>query len=182
MIKLLIPLDYLTEACFLSVNTNEKKYKMCLKLAQDQLKVVLGPEFYDEISTQYGAQADTFTAANETLYENHIKDYLAWETYSQYMLFAQNDSTPTGIRKYTEEHSEILTDIQAHAHERNVSKKAEDYRNTMITFIKEAQANDSTAYPLFTGCHRQEMSWGISSVSAQSDALYMVNKAVNTNE
>lgn len=180
--KFLIPLSYLNEACFLSVNVSDKKYQMCLKLAQDQMKVVLGPEFYDQIYTQYDSQNDTFTPANATLYENHIKDYLAWETYAQYMMFAQNDSTPTGIRKFTEEHSTILTDIQTHAHERNVSKKAEEYRNAMINFLKEAQANDSTAYPLFSGCHKQEMSWGISSVSAQSDALFMVNKATQTNE
>lgn len=180
--KLLIPLDYLTEACFLSVNIDEKKFKMVLKLAQDQLKVILGPEFYDQISTQYEPQSDTFTTANETLYEDYIKDFLAWETYSHYMKFGQVDSTGTGIRQFKEDHSDILSDVKASAHERNVSKMAETYKNNLINFLIESQTNDSTAYPLWENKCTTEMSWGISGIAAKSDALFMVNKAVTQNE
>jgi len=36
--KLLIPLSYLNEACFLSLNIDEKKFKMVLKIAQEDLR------------------------------------------------------------------------------------------------------------------------------------------------
>lgn len=180
--KLLIPLDYLTEACFLSANTDEKKFKMCLKIAQDQAQTILGPEFYAELETQYDAQADTFTTANDTFYEDYMKDYLAWETYNQFMKFGQHDATATGIRKFTEDHSELLSDIQASAHERNVGQMAKYYKDRMINFLRETQANDSTAYPLYEYKCQEEMSWGITSIAAKDDALFMVNKAVNTNE
>ena len=180
--KLLIPLAYLNEACFLSLNNDEKEYKMSLKLAQDQLRAILGAEFYDQISTQYDAQNDTFTAANETLYEDYVKDYLAWQTNLFYLQFSQAKDTPSGVREFTDENSTILSDIKLSARERNVSDKAQFYKNQMINFLKNAQDNDSTAYPLYEYVCRDEMSWGISSVSAKSDRVFTINKATTTNE
>lgn len=180
--KLLIPLDYLTEACFLSVNIDEKKFKMVLLLAQDQLKTLLGPEFYAQIETQYAAQSDTFTTANATLYEDYLKRYLAWQTYSFYNKFGQVDSTPTGIRQFKDENSDILGDIKMSAFENNVNKQAEYYKNEIINYLRLSQKNLSTAFPLWEDSCQEVMSWGISGVSAQSDAIFKVNKATITNE
>lgn len=182
--KLLIPLDYLTEACFLSVNNSDKKYKMALKLAQDQLKSVLGREFYEEIETQYAPQNDTLSTANATLYEDYIKDYLAWESYAFYVRFSQGDDTPTGLREFKEENSELISDIKLSAREKNIQQSAQFYRNELINFLRESQANDSTAYPLWTYCVNSEMSWGISGVSLNGEAtrIFSVNKAVTNNQ
>lgn len=180
--KLLIPLDYLTEACFLSVNINEKKFKMVLKLAQDQLKAVLGPEFYAQIETQYAAQGDTLSTANATLYEDYIKNFLAWATYSEYMKFGQADSTPTGMRQFKDENSDILGDIKMSAYERNVAKQAEYYRNELINYLRLQQTILSKNFPLWKDTCKVEMSWGISGVAAKSDALFKINKATITNE
>lgn len=183
--KLLIPLDYLTEACFLSVNNPDKKYKMALKLAQDQLKSVLGAEFYEEIETQYSPQNDTFTAANEALYEGYIKDYLAWQTYMFYLRFGQGDDTPTGIREFTDENSALISDIKLSARERNVSNNVQFYKGEMIGFMKTTQANDTTAYPLWNcGCCGDQMSWGISGVSTNGEAtrVFSVNRSTITNQ
>lgn len=182
--KLLIPLDYLTEACFLSVNNPDKKYKMALKLAQDQLKSILGREFYEEIETQYDASADTFTTANESLYEGYIKDYLAWQTYKFYIGFSQADDTPTGIRAFTDENSEIISDIKLSARERNVESQVQFYKSEMTNFLREAQTNDTTAYPLYTYRCTDEMNWGISGVSLNGEAtrIFSINKAVKNNQ
>lgn len=180
--KLLIPLSYLNEACFLSLNVDEKKYKMVLKLAQDQLKTLLGPEFYEEIETQYDPVSDTFTSANDTLYEDYIKDFLAWETYKNYLAFAQSDSTPSGVRQFREEHSDILSDVKLSALEHNVAEKANYYANQMINFLRLAQSRDSTAYSLWTDCVKREMSWGISGVAASNDKSFTVYQAVNNNQ
>jgi len=74
----LIPLAYINEATFQSENIDEKKQKANLEEAQSDLRELLGPEFYEEIDTQYTAQ--TFTTANNTLYEDYIKQYLAWQS------------------------------------------------------------------------------------------------------
>lgn len=183
--KLLIPLDYLTEACFLSANNVDKKYKMVLELAQDQLKSILGLEFYQEIETQYAAQNDTLSVANAALYEGYIKKYLAWQTYVFYLQFSQADDTPTGIRQFTDENSEIISDIKLSARERNVQNKVQFYKGEMIAFLKTTQLNDTTAYPLWNcGCCGDQMSWGISGVSTNGEAtrVFSISKAINTNQ
>lgn len=183
--KLLIPLDYLTEACFLSPNNADKKYKMVLELAQDQLKSILGLEFYQEIETQYAPQNDTLTVANAALYEGYIKKYLAWQTYVFYIQFSQADDTPTGIREHIDENSSIISDIKLSARERNIQNKAMFYKSEMVTFLKSAQLNDSTAYPLWScGCCGEQMSWGISGVSTNGEAtrVFSVNKAIINNQ
>jgi hypothetical protein len=64
----LIELSYLNEVCFLSNNTDDRKYRMCLRMSQSVLQDVLGRSFYGEIETQY--EAKTLTASNNTLYED----------------------------------------------------------------------------------------------------------------
>src|SRR5687767_9544388 len=103
----LIPLSYLNEACFLSLNVDEKKYNMVLKLAQQDLRDILGPEFYEEIEDEYNG--DTLTSDNSTLYEDYIKDFLAWQTYFKYLKYANLDGTPSGFREFSDENSTVAS-------------------------------------------------------------------------
>ncbi len=182
--KLLIPLDYLTEACGLSRNIDEKVFKMNLNIAQEDLKDLLGPEFYAEIETQYNPQGDTLTAANSTLYEDYLKQYLAWGTYHRYLGFSQSASTPTGERQFTDENSTILEDVKLFSKEKNVREMVARYKNRIINYIELEQSKDSTAFPLWDGCKKGDFSWGISGVERNShrDKIYSINKAVVGNE
>lgn len=176
----LIPLSYLNEACFLSLNEDDKKYQMVLKISQDTLKQVLGAEFYSEIETGYNA--DTLSSDNDALYDPYIKDYLAWQTYMNYVGFANLNSTPTGIREFNDENSSIATDVKMYAFEKKILEKVNFYRGEMINFIKAAQANDSTKYPLWEELCREEFSFGITAADKKSDALFKVNKTIINNE
>lgn len=176
---LLLALEYLSEACFISINHNEKKLKMALKIAQDNLKQVLGPEFYEEIETQY---ASTFTTANDTLYEDYIKNYLAWQTYFYHLKYSQADDTPTGVRQFKEDNSDILSDIKLTSFEKNVGQQANFYKNEMINYLKNEQDKVSTAFPLWVEVCNESFSFGFSSVGGESDATFKINKAVRTNE
>lgn len=176
----LIPLSYLNEACFLSLNVDSKKYQMVLKIAQDTLKNVLGGEFYEQIETQY--DNETFTSANETLYEDHIKDFLAWQTYYYYLKFANVDSTPTGLREFSDENSTVVADVKMYALEKNVMEMVNRYKYGIINFLKLEQEKDSTAYPLFDAKCDYGFNFAITSVDKKSDALLKVNKSIITNE
>lgn len=176
----LIPLAYLNESCFLSLNEDEKKYSMVLKLAQQDLKNELGPEFYSEIETQYNAE--TLTADNATLYESYIKDFLAWQTYFKYLKFANVNPTPTGIREFSDANSTVASDIKMYSLEKNVLQTANDYKYAMINFLNESQTNDSTKYPLWEKKCKEQMSFSITAVSKDDDALIRVNKSIITNE
>lgn len=180
--KLLIPLNYLTEACFLSANIDEKKFKPSLEEAQDELLNILGPEFYEQIEAQYDPLTDTLSTDNALLYENYIKKFLAWQTYLYSIGFAQSESTATGERAFKDDSSDLITDIKLSAKERNVERRAARYKNKIINFLRLAKDKNSTKYPLWIDQSCHEMLWGISSVGAKSDKLFTINKTVRYNE
>ena len=180
--KLLIPLSYLTEACFLSANIDERKFKASLEEAQDELSTVLGPEFYEQISTQYAPANDTFSVDNALLYEDYIKKFLAWQTYLYSIGFSQSDSTPTGERSFKDENSELLADIKLSAKERNIERRAIRYKNKIVNFLRLAKDKDSTKYPLWVDQCNSEVLWGISSIGSKSDKLFRINKTTRFNE
>ena len=176
----LIPLSYLNEACDASVNVNAKRYQMVLKLAQIELKGILGGEFYAEIESQYPS---SFSTDNATLYEDYIKDYLAWQTYFQYLKFAQFDSTATGIRQFKDENSEIVGDVKMYAFEKNVSETSNKYRELMIGFLILSQSNDSTKYPKWKNTFKATMGFGFSIIArGNADQVISVNKTATRNE
>jgi len=182
--KLLIPLSYLNEACYLSQNIDEKKFKMVLKLAQEDLEDILGAEFYAQIETQYSPQNDTLTTANATLYEDYLKDFLAWSTYHRLLGFSQSESTPTGERAFTDENSTLLADIALEAKEKNVLQMVARYKNRIINYLDNEQSKDSTAFPLWDGCKKGAFGWGISGIERNSheDKIFSINKAIIGNE
>lgn len=186
--KQLIPLSYINEACFVSTNIDEKKIKTPLKVAQMDLMAVLGTEFYEEIETQYAPQNDTFTQANSTLYENYIKDFLAWRTYFYSLGFSQIESTPTGERSFKDENSELATDIQLFSKEKNIQNMANKFKNAMVNFLKLNQYNFSKgvstayAYAKWEDKCLTEFNFGISSIGRENDDIFAVNKAVTVNE
>lgn len=178
--KQLIPLQYLNEACFLSLNVDEKKYSMVLKISQDLLRDLLGVTFYDQLETQY----PNFTSAtdNATLYENYIKDYLAWQTYFNYLKFANFESTPTGLREHTDDNSSLIADVKMYAAEKNVKERVDFYKGRMINYMKLEKDKDSTKFPLWEERCDYGFSFGIGAVDKKSDIMFKVNKTIITNE
>jgi hypothetical protein len=178
--KNLIPISYLNEVCFLSLNTDDKKYTMCLKMSQGDLSDMLGSTFYDEIYTQYPG---TLSADNIALYEGYIKDLLAWQTYFNYLKFANIDATPTGIREFSDDNSTLASDIRMASLEKNILREVEKYKGRMITFLRFEKSNDQTKYPLYQDrCSNEEYSFAITSVHKSSDTLFRANKSIITNE
>jgi len=182
--KLLIPLAYLNEACFLSLNIDEKKFKMVLKIAQEDLRDILGGEFYEEIETQYSATNDTFTTANATLYEDYLKDYLAWATYHRYLGFSQSESTPTGERSFKDETSDLLSDIALAGKEKNVESMVSRYHDRIINYLRLQRSIDSTSFPKWVDNYKETFGWGISCIERNTidDQIISITKATRGNE
>jgi hypothetical protein len=182
--KQLIPLSYLNEACFLSLNIDEKKFKMVLKIAQEDLRDILGGEFYEQIETQYSPVSDTFTTANATLYEDYLKDYLAWDTYHRFLGFSQSESTPTGERSFSDDNSTILTDLALYGKEKNVKAMVSRYKDKIINYLRLQRTIDSTSFPLWVDLCTEEFGWGISCIERDSinDKILSITKATRGNE
>ena len=176
----ILDLEYLNEACFLSLNTDDKKYNMVLKMAQHELQEIIGHEFYDQISTQY--PNFTTDSDNHELYDNYIKDYLAWQTYFYYLKFANAEATPTGIREFNDENSSVLSDVKMYSFEKNILDASVRYKNRMINYLKEQQIRDATAFPLYKDSCKESFSFAISAIDKRSDSLVKVNKSIITNE
>lgn len=184
--KLLIPLDYLNQACGVTENFDERLYKIHLKEAQIELKDVLGAEFYEEIYGQYDENPanSTFTTANATLYEDYIKDYLAWYTYFDSYGFINSQSTPTGDREFQDDNSTLISDLKQESKEKRILDKANKYKYRLINFLKIEQAKVSTAYPLYAQGCKEEFSFAISSVTrdVNRDNIITITKATRANE
>jgi hypothetical protein len=176
--KDLIPIAYLNDACFLSLNTDDKKYRMCLKMAQEDLQDIIGNTFYAEIESQY---PKTLSTDNSTFYEDCVKDFLAWRTYFNYLKFANVDATPTGIRTFNDENSSLASDIQMYSLEKHVRAQAEKYKYRIQTFLTEAQSGNSGRYPLYSHSCLTDMSFAITSVSGKSDLQFRIEKSIITN-
>lgn len=176
----ILTLSYLNESCFLSLNENDTKYTMCLKMAQEDLRDVIGREFFDQIVSQYSAF--TGAADNLTLYTDYIKDFLAWQTYYHYLKFANFNPTPTGLRAFKDENSDLLDDVKMHSVEKIIMARANNYKFQIINFLNESQSNDSTKYPLWEDNCKEEMSFAITAIDKGSNSLIKVNKSITTNE
>ena len=178
----LIPLAFINEACNVSININEKEMKPNLVEAQEDLRALLGAEFYDEIESQYSGQS--FTSANDSLYEGYIRNFLAWHSYLYSLGFAQSKSTPTGEREFNDDNSSLISDIKLVAKEKNIKRRAEKYKSAMIDFLRLEQSKNSTAYPKWRGYCEEKFSFGITSVQADSTEanIFSVNKATVVNQ
>lgn len=180
----LIPLDYLNEACFLSVNEDDKKYAMCLKMAEHDLKGIIGAAYLAELQTQF--TASNFTADNESLYEEAIKDYLAWRTYFHYLKFANVTATPTGIRTFNDENSSLAEDIQMYSLEKHVKEQFVSYQNGIVTHIKKTRAANKDAYPLYDDACGvvPANNFSITAINGcgRADINHQVSKAIFNNE
>lgn len=177
---MMLELSYLNEECFLSLNEDDKKYTLCLKLAQQDLRDLLGPEFYEELETQY--DEETLSSDNDALYENYIKDYLAWSTYFHYLKFSQSNATPTGFRQFNDENSSILEDVKLYGLEKNVLNVRTRYKDNMVNYLKLEQDKDSTKFQKYRNTCKTVYSFAISAVDKRSDTLLNVNKSIITNE
>jgi len=176
----LLEISYLNEECNLSMNTDDKKYSMCLKMAQHDLYDLIGGEFYQEIETQ--VDEDSLTPDNDTLYTDYIKDYLAWQTNLHYTRFSQSDATPTGFRQFVDENSTILEDVKYYSLEKNILRESTKRKDRMINFLKLEQSKDTTKYPKYSNECKTVYSFAISAIDKKSDSLLKVNKAIITNE
>lgn len=180
----LIPLHYLNEACFLSVNEDEKKYAMCLKMSEDDLKGIIGSAYLAELQAQF--KTNTFTADNESLYEEAIKDYLAWRTYFHYLKFANVTATPTGIRTFNDENSSLAEDIQMYSLEKNIKEQFVKYQNRIPTHIKKVRVTNKDAYPLYDdACGvTPANNFSITAIHGcgRADINHQVAKSIFTNE
>lgn len=181
--NLILEIPYIYHVCKLSENIETDVVKIHLKEAQEDLQDILGGEFYEEIDSQYTAGTIT-QGSNAVLYEDYIKDFLAWKTYHDYLGFSQSASTPTGERSFNDENSTILADVALYSKEKNVREKYIKKKYRLINYLKLERSKDANAFPKWVDNCKEEMSFAITSISrdTRKDNFISVNKSTYRNE
>lgn len=177
----LIPIADITSICFLSENIPPAKYQALLDMAQEDLRSVLHPALYTELSNQYATTPTTLTAANTLLYDK-IKKFLAWQTNFYFQKFSNSSSTPTGIREFKDENSDLLSDVKMFSYEKNIRERAVFYKDEIINFLREARINDANAYPLWKDICQDNFSFAITSVTGAQETRTEIFKSTRYNE
>jgi hypothetical protein len=138
----LINYQYLKTETDISQNIDDEELDNPIKRAMESLMMVLGEDLYNELLDQYPG---ALSVSNSTLYNNHIKKYLAWQAYEYWITKANYKFTRSGIRIHTEENSTLPTDAQIAALYKDAKEQASKYRSFMLNYINRNINN----YPLY---------------------------------
>jgi len=120
--------------------------KWILKGQRQWVKPFLGVDFYDEILDEIEG---TLTSDNETLVTDYLKPMLA-----HYMLYERlpqisSHVTNAGVTSQTDEFSAPAPQISISGIRNQALSDAQHFEEQTREFIKEAQEDDSSKYPLF---------------------------------
>lgn len=143
----LISYAYLRKETQISQNIEDKYLDNPIKLAERVLKFLLGTAFYDELVSQN--DSSSLTAANQSLYDPYVKEYLAWQAYQYWLAKANLFESRTGIRKFKEDNSDYASDKDMGELLRIAKQQTEMTKGEMLSFLQAAQREDTAAYPLY---------------------------------
>ena len=178
----LITYAYLKQETDISTNVDNTKLDNPIKNAQDRLRALISPAFYDQLVAQNATTPKTLSTDNEAFYSPYVSQYLAWQAYEFYIIKANTYETRTGVRVFREENSDPASDKIMGEQIALAKRQTQFYKEEMINFLRTAQKNDSNKYPLYTlsGTKTTGSGFGISAVSKIDTVSYKIeNQIVN---
>ena len=185
--KNLIAFAYLREITDLGQEVDDKFLQPKLKMAQDQLKFLIGRNFYTDFLNAFTPNnaSSPFTSADyQNFYDPYVKEFLAWQSYEYYLVKANLLHKRTGIRVFKEQDSEPATDKQMGQLLSTASQQVQSYKGVMINFLIEAQAIDSTKYPLYIDKwpgNKMGTSFGITAIRGRDSRYSRINEKTTMN-
>lgn len=146
--------------------------------AERKLEFLLGPAFFDEIQTQYAA--NTLTADNDALYDPYIKEFLAAEAYVTLLERNTLQVKRGGLVVFQNEGNQPGSDKIIGEAIRAAKNEAEQFKNTMISFIEGAKNRDATKYPLYSTCGNKRLGtqFQITAVKRKPHEVKDVNRQI----
>jgi hypothetical protein len=151
MITKLVTYAYVRAECDISKNVEDEELDSKIRWSQDMLLMLIGKAFFDQIVSEF--VASTFSVDNAAFFDPYVKQFLAWQTNEYWTIRANFKDTRAGFRVKLEEHSEPTSDTNLAMLIKEAKSMSSTYKNNLITFLQEAQARDSSKYPLYDqGC------------------------------
>ncbi len=114
------------------------------------IKSVLGDDFYEEIVDQVANT--TLTPDNTEILNDWIKPTLAYFTIYLALPQIRNEITEKGIMNNSSETSDASSNSDYASLRGSMLGMAQGWVNNIITFVKEAQDDDPSKFPLFGDC------------------------------
>ena len=144
------------------VNFDESLISRFIFMAQTRyIKDILGDDFYQEIVDEVANT--TLTADNTALLDDWIKPALAYFTVYLALPQIRNEITEKGVMNNSSQTSDASSNSDYASLRHSVLDDAQTHTNNITTFIKGAQDDDSTKYPLFGDCGN-ESQFGLTNI------------------
>lgn len=165
-----------------SDNLDSREVQNYILRAEQEVKFLIGKEFYDQLLSQYESAENTSGLSTDNLnfYDPYLINYIAKQAYSYLLKGANYAVTRSGLRVLSEDNSTIASDKMIGEIIKECKQEVIQYRDRMINFLRGAQQADSSKYPLFDdSCRDLGTSFHITSVSKTEDVYCKINKQIN---
>ncbi len=180
---MIISYAYFRDFNNVSDNVEDKDIKPHIFRAEQELKFIIGKEFYDQLETQYESSTGTsgFSADNLAFYDPYLIQWIAKQSYV-YLLMAGNYAiTRTGIRTFNEDNSSLGTDKIIGEIIKGERQQVEQYKGRMVNYLRGQQYADSSKFPLYDNdcADKFGTSFHITSVSKTEDVYCKITNQIN---
>lgn len=180
----LITYAYMKQETDIAQIIDNEKLDNPIKRAQDRLRALIGPPFYDELISQVITTPKTLTAANNSFFDPYVKEYLAWQAYEIYLSKANTQETRIGVRVFKEDNSDPASDKTMGEQLALARQDLKLKKDAVINFLRTAQKVLSTAYPLYTSkyCGTNDSGFGITAISKTDTVRFSINSSIVNQE
>lgn len=155
-----------------------------IKWAMDRLRFLLGRAFYDQIVTQGTSTPTSFSAANSSLFDPYVKQFLAWQAYEFYLVGITATIKRGGLRVVKDEVDDPAPDSTVNLLIKTAKEQTNFYKGELVNYLIKEQENDSTAFPLYEqDCDNVQFkgSSGLTGISKLNRSQYDIGKKVDNN-
>ena len=182
----LISYAYFRDFNNVSQNVDDNTIKPFIFQAEQELKFLIGKEFYDQLETQYNAADGTtgFSADNLAFYDPYLIQWIAKSAYVDLLQNGNYQVTRTGLRVLSDDASSLGSDKLIGEVIKAQRQRAEQFKGRMIAFLSGEQRRDSSKYPLYDdSCNANKFgaSFHITSVSKEEDVYVKIQNQINNN-
>lgn len=143
----LITPDEIKEKTPITKNVDESKFCHWIEVVQETyLEKVIRKQCLDELKTAF--DADTLTADQTALIEDHIKPYLAWRVYQYSVSDFASTITKIGVETKSDDAAEPASDARVGWKRKDGEGVADEYQERLICFL----CNNTDLFPCYLEC------------------------------
>lgn len=179
----LISYAYFRDFNNVSQNVDDENIKPCLFQAEQELKFLIGKEFYDQLLSEYESAdgLSGLSSDNLAFYDPYVLQWVAKWAYVDLLQNGNYQVTRTGVRVFGDENNSLGSDKLLGEIIKGHRQREQQLKGRMINFLRGAQKANSAKYPLYSyDCgDRMGSTFHITSVSKIEDVYVKIQNQIN---